>query len=129
MTTEKPQEPTLGKLIDLMLEIRTQRSELSKQDKALKEQFDALELSVIQKLRDQDTLQGRSSSATATISETVIATIEDWNAFESYIKENDALYLLGKSPSNAAYRELLQQGEEIPGLKPFTKTSISLRRL
>lgn len=135
MTTEKPQIApdgkilSLGSAIDKMLEIRDKRTELSKQDKELKEEFDNLEAIVLQQLREQDTVQGRSKRATATVSEQLIATIEDWESFETYVKENDAFYLLAKRPANAAYKELLQQGVDVPGLKPFTKLSISLRRL
>lgn len=132
---EKPQtEPqvtipkSLGEMINEMIDIRDQRSEIAKQDKALKEQFDALEQFVLAKLREQDTIKGSSSKGTATISELTVPTIENWEAFESYIYENHAFYLLEKRPSGAAFRELYQQGEEIPGLKPFTKYSISLRR-
>ena len=120
--------PSLGKLIDRMIELRDQRSEISKQDKLLKEEFDALEEQVLFKLREQDTRKGSSLKGTATISEITIPTIDDWTAFETYIYENNALYMLEKRPAGAAFRELIAQGEEVPGLKPFTKYSISLRR-
>lgn len=125
---EQPQTPTIGKLIDRMLELRDQRSELSKQDKALKEEFDELENLVLTKLREQDTTKSSSPHGTATISEITVPTIENWDAFESFIYDNKAFYLLEKRPSGAAFRELFQQGEEVPGLKPFTKYSISLRK-
>lgn len=125
---EQPQTATLGKLIDRMLELRDQRSEISKQDKALKEEFDQLEDLVLAKLREQDAVKGSSTHGTATISEITVPTIENWDSFESYIYDNKAFYLLERRPSGAAFRELYQQGEEIPGLKPFTKYSISLRK-
>ena len=129
MNDPQPQQPTLGKLIDEMLAIRDVRSDLAKQDKGLKERFDELELAVMQKLNDEDTIQGKSKKATATISSIVVPSIKNWEDFEEYIYENRALYMLEKRPSGATFRELLAQGEEIPGLEPITKSTISLRRL
>ena len=125
----QPQEASLGKIIDRMLVVRDERAALNKQADGLKAEFDQLELQVLQKLDEQDTVQGRSKTATATIATQVVPTIKDWEAFESYIINNNALYLLEKRPAGAAFRELMQQGEVIPGLEPYTKTSISLRRL
>ncbi len=129
MTQKQPQIPTLGKLIDSMLAIKDQRSELAKQDKSLKDAFDNLEHDVLTRLQAEDTTQGRSHTATATVSTQTVPTIENWDAFEQYIYANNALYMMEKRPSSAAFRELISQGETIPGLQPFTKTSISLRRL
>ena len=122
------QQP-IGPLIDKMLTIKDQKSELAKQIKTLTTEYEDLEKQLMLRLYDEGTTQSRSRSATATISEIVIPTIDDWGAFEAYVVENEALYLLEKRPAGAAFRELIQQGESIPGLKPFTKQSISLRRL
>lgn len=127
--SQQPQPQTLGKLIDAMLELRDQRSALAKQDKELKKQYDELEGEIMRRLEAEDTIQGKSKTATATISSVTIPTIEDWDAFAEYVYNNNALYMIEKRPSSAAFRELLAQGEEVPGLKPFIKQSISLRRL
>jgi len=129
MTEKQPQIPTLGKLIDGMLRIKDQRSELAKQYKDLGVTYDDLELDVLTRLLDEDTTQGRSHTATATVATLTVPVIEDWAAFEQYIYDNNALYMMEKRPSGAAFRELISQGETIPGLQPFVKTTISLRRL
>jgi hypothetical protein len=40
---------------------------------------------------------------------------------------NGALHLLQRRPATAAFRELQEAGEAVPGLEPFTKRAISLR--
>lgn len=125
--TEQPQMTT-GSIIDRLYEIRSERKILSDQDKELKHEFDELEQVLITRLKADDSLQGKTKTATATITETVVPTIKDWDAFERYVLENNALYLLQRRPASAAFRELLNMGETVPGLEPFTSLSISLRR-
>jgi len=44
------------------------------------------------------------------------------------MKENDALFLLQRRPAAAAYRELLESGQTIPGVEPYTQRQIGLRK-
>lgn len=120
-------EPTTGTLINTMLAIRNKRSELAKEVKHLGDEFAELEATLLKRLADDDSIQAKSKQATATVSELVIPTIEDWEEFERWVIDNDALYMLEKRPSGGAFRELIQRGDSVPGLKPFNKTTISLR--
>lgn len=119
----------IGQIIDRMLELRDRRTSIEKESKKLKEEFDDLEQRLLQRLDTEETNQGRSKFASATVNELTVPTIENWGEFEKYILENNALYMLEKRASGAIYRELISQGSEVPGLKPFVKRSISLRRL
>jgi len=119
---------TTGSLIDRMLIIRDEKSALSKTITKLTEEFGALEQHVLKRLKDDDSIQTKSKTATATISELVRPNISDWEKFEEWIYDNQALYMLGKRPAAAAYREMIQRGDSVPGLEPYTETSISLRR-
>jgi len=118
---------TTGSIIDKMLAIRTKCSELNKEVRALGEEKDDLESVLIRRLQADDSIQAKSLLASATIAEITVPSIEDWDAFEKWVYAENALYMLEKRPSGGAFRELIQQGESIPGLKPVTKTSISLR--
>lgn len=122
-------EMTIGKIIDEMLVLRDKRREIEKDAKELKDQYEALETVLLSRMHSQDSRQTRSSTATATVSENIVPTVRDWDAFEQYIKENNALYMLQRRPSTTAFRELHMQGEVIPGVEPYKEISISLRRL
>ncbi len=119
----------LGEIIDHMLVIRDTRKELDKQSSDLKAEYEELETILLTRLAEEDTTQGRSKTATATISEMTVPTIDDWEKFEEYVKENDAFYMLQRRIAAAAFRELNAQGVTIPGIKPMIQKSISLRRL
>jgi len=118
----------LGKIIDKMLELRDERKRFDDQSKQLKKEYDELEIALIDRLDNEETIQGKSKHATATITELIVPQIEDWESFERYILDNNALYMMERRPAGAIFRELQGQGETIPGIKPFTKRSISLRR-
>lgn len=121
-------EYTAGNVIDRMLELRLLRSELSKQDKALKAEFDSLSEELIAILDSQDTIQGKTKKAVATITEEEVANVEDWDVVFNYIIENNATYLLQRRLNNAAWRESLQMDNApIPGTTVFKKRSISLK--
>lgn len=65
---------------------------------------------------------------TFAISEQVVGNTEDWDEVYNYIREHDAFYLLQRRLSNAAYKELLDSGETLPGVVPFTKRSLNMRK-
>jgi hypothetical protein len=111
-----------------MYSLKQEKSEIDKTSKEIKSRIDDLEAQLLQRLNDEETDTSSGRTATARRTELTLPIIEDWEEFEAYIKENDAIYMLGRRPSAAAFREILQQGEEVPGLRPFTKTSISLTK-
>ena len=62
------------------------------------------------------------------ISEQVVGNVEDWEQVYAYIKANDAFYLVQRRLANAAYKELLDTGDGLPGVVPFTKRSLNMRK-
>jgi len=54
---------------------------------------------------------------------------DDWDATFSWIKENNAFYLVQKRLSAPAVKELLDDGEQIPGLKIYEETKLTRRKV
>ncbi|KII34895.1 hypothetical protein NL64_06455 [Pseudomonas fluorescens] len=65
---------------------------------------------------------------TFSISSQIVGNVEDWDAVHAYIKKNDAFYLLQRRLSNAPYKEILDSGDSLPGVVPFTKRSLNMRK-
>lgn len=128
MTETTAPRNTIGKIVDDMLEIREAKRVLDKQSKELSEQYGTLEKELLEKLNEQDTRQAQSDNATAWVSEQTIPHLKSWDDLVDYIKENNAFHLLERRPATGAFRELLDQGIEIPGLEPFKRFTISLRK-
>lgn len=118
----------LDDLIDEMVRIRDQKRVREEQIKELNKQLSDLQSRFIQSAKAAGTEYARGSLGSATIVETVVPQIDDWEAVAEWIKEHDALYLLHRRVSSVAWKELQDMGKTIPGIEPFTKISVSLRK-
>ena len=120
---------TVRELIEQLVEIRDEKTHLTEKDKILGEQYRALETVLMAKLDEQGMKRATIDGvATATLTEQVVPNVTDWDAVYGYILENEAMHLLQKRPATAAFRELHESGEAIPGIEPYTKRTISLRK-
>lgn len=119
---------TTAQIIERMVEIREERRKISSHDKELIEEYRPLELELIVRLDEQGMEKASTGAGTASINETVLPQVVDWDEFYDWIKEKDAFYMLQKRPAAAAYRELQESGEEVAGIVPYTKREIGLRK-
>ena len=115
----------------LALELRDKRDEISNLEKkltALKEERDHIEKHAATALALIGVKSAQTKYGTLGLSSTKVATIDDWEAFTEFVTENNAFHLLERRPAQAGCRELMQDGENIPGIKPFIKTKLTFRR-
>lgn len=119
---------TLGENIDLLWKIREDMRELKDKIAELQKRYDVVEAELTQQLAADNTLQAAGHKATATIQESVVPKVTDWDEFYRYIHRNHAYHLLARSPLAAPYRELMQQrkGKDIPGVVPYTRRTLHL---
>jgi len=117
----------IGKVISQMLEIREERRKIGARDKELVALWEAGQATLINALDAQTQTTAGTPFGTATITEEVVPQIDDWDTYYAYIKDNDAWHLLQRRPAAAAFRELHEAGEVVPGASAFVKRSISLR--
>ncbi|WP_109092194.1 hypothetical protein [Aggregatibacter kilianii] len=120
---------TLETLITEYQHIRAQRQELSKTDKALKEQLDEIELQLMVAL-DKTGLDNATVRGVGQVikSQEIVPNITDWDDFNAFARDNDMLYLFQRRLNATAYRELLAQGVEVRGLEPTTVAKITVRK-
>jgi hypothetical protein len=116
-------------MIDQLFEMREEYRRLSKEADAIKTEMEEMELELMSSLDNIGLQMGRGSRASASVTEQVLPNVTDWDAFNQYVYENEALYLLQRRVSAPAWRELTESGDGVPGTEPFTKRSISLRKL
>ena len=122
-----PQLPTSA-IIAKMVEARDERRRISERDKELIAEMRSLEMELLVRLDEQGMKKASTDDGTASITETVLPNVTDWDAVYEHIKETGDFYLLQKRPAAAAFRELHDSGEVIPGMEAYTKRSISLRK-
>ena len=122
-------EMNIGECIDRLFEIRNAKGELNRAKRALDDEKDEIEAHLLGKMKELGVESTKSKIASATISKSIVPHVDDWDAFYEYIVYTNSPFLLERRPSVTAYRDLLQAGEVIPGVSPFTEVSISLRKL
>lgn len=124
-TTSAP----LGRIIDRMKEIRDQRKELDRESRKLKEEFDGLKSIVIERCQTEEADGARGKTASAVITQQVVAQVNDWDTFLEWVKENDAFFLFERKVKSAPFKELVDAEETPEGTEPTTVYNVSLTSL
>jgi hypothetical protein len=125
-----PLQPlTLGKAIDDLYQLREQIREINAKLKPLEEAKKSAEETILGLLDAQGVDKSSGKLATASISETVVAQIEDFDSIWAFARKSNTPQLFERRIANAPFRELLEQrkGKPIPGLQSFTKRTLNLR--
>lgn len=119
-----------GAQIDTLNAIREEMRALNKQVDALAAEKKELEEQIIEEMLKEGITQASSGVGTVTISEQEVASVEDWDKFNAWVKRNNAFYLYQRRVNNAPYRELLasRKNRLIPGVKTVKVVSLSLRK-
>ncbi len=75
-------------------------------------------------------LKGATGSGIAlSLTSTPCPSLEDWAAFYKYAKLKGNEDLLQHSVNTPAWRERIEAGKKIPGVKVFDRVSISVRKI
>ena len=119
----------LSDYIDTMLTLRETQRELEAQIKGIKAEYEALHNELLDRLDEVGTETARGTLANVVVTELLVPRIEDWGAVEEWVLENEAVYLLHRRVSSGPWKELLDTGEEVPGITPYRKRGISLTKL
>jgi hypothetical protein len=125
MTTE-----SVGSLINSMYRVREKIRKLSSEEKTLKEKYTNLEQRLIAVLDTQKSLEGKTKYATATIKESTLPSVEDWDEFFKFLRRTNNLHMLYRRVNPSAFREYVDnsRGHKLPpGTATYVKREISLR--
>lgn len=105
----------IKELIDLYVQTKNEREELSSKVKKKTEQLGRLEGDIMALMSDAGLSQAASDKASCTMKMTKHPAIKDWNAFYGYVAQTSQFELLHKRLSSTAFRERWEAGEAIPG--------------
>ena len=122
-------KPTLGELMAVYIELKETCTERSKEIKELEETRNHAEAELIAAMQEQGLNRVSNDDKSFSIAKDTYFSVEDWDAFERFMKEENAVYLLQRRTAVKACREMLEERGDVPGLKPFEKSSLSVRSL
>jgi len=117
----------LGAAIDKLHGLREEKRNLEAEISKIRKVMEEEEINIFALLEEQDLPGAKGHTATVSITESVVPVLENDEVFFDHIMKTGDIHLLERRPSVRAYRELRESGEEVPGLRPFTKRTLSLR--
>lgn len=123
-----PAELTLADLANDRDVLRERKRELEAEIKLLEQALAANELAIIERLDEMGVNKFAVGKLSFSISENTVGNVEDWDQVHAYIRDNNAFHLVQRRLANAAYKELLDMGEELPGVVPFNKRTLNFRK-
>ena len=91
--------------------------------------LDALENQIIEALDGEGVTSSTGKLATASLCESVVPQVENWDLFYTFIAKHKYFHLLDRRPSVTGCRELFETKGQIPGVLPFVKRKLSLTNL
>lgn len=107
--------------------LKDARQRLNTQSEQLTKQLTEIENKLIQYLVTTNQIGAKFTTGSINQAPIVAPSIEDWDAFATWLLANRALYLLHRRLSLTAFQELHAAGEQVPGIRfiPLTKIQIS----
>lgn len=129
-TTAKPARARpIGTMADDIWDLREKKRALDAQVKELEGQIEERSAELLERMKAEGMDKFTSAHASFSASSSVVANVEDWDAFWAYIYKNKYGHLLQRRVSDPAYRELLDAKKKVPGVQPFIKERLNIRAL
>lgn len=111
------------------MKLMREQRELKVLEKAYNDQKKAVETlreEMIQEMNVAGTESYKSDLGSISKSTTTVPVVNDWEKFYDYIHKNDAFELLQRRASTQAWRDRVEDGEEIPGVSSFSKETLRI---
>lgn len=119
----------LGTQIDALFKLREKLREIQALEKAQMDLISEAEAAVMEAMKSQGVDKTTGKLATVSISTTVTGNVVDWDAFLAYIYKNKFGHLLQRRVSDPAVRELFETKGKVPGVEPFSKERLNVRKV
>ncbi len=119
----------LNDQIDKMYALKLEKKAFEEKIKGINSEIEAIQQWLLIRLDEVGTTTAKGALASATVAVSTLPQIEDWGAVSEWIMANDGIYLVHRRISSGPWKELRDSGQHVPGIVPYTKTSISLRKL
>lgn len=120
-------EKNLEELTGRLYEIKNIKEAIGKQLKEISEQEDYLEGLIIAALQVEGLQKATTTWCTVSLKQSVFPGIENWSVLWEYMVKNN-VPLLNKAVNSAAWREMIEQGIEVPGVSSYDKITLLFRK-
>lgn len=118
---------TTGGMIDQLWAAREEKRKLEEHIKEVEVSIKDIEAKVMERLDAEGMDKATGKKASVSITKSVVADVQDWDALYPYIAKNKFWHLLHKRVSDPGFRELWDAGKTVPGVTQFIKPKLNLR--
>lgn len=120
---------TIGDCVDMLYKLREGRIDVAKQVDTLKSREELLRQHILDTFKKADIEGARGKLATCSIIPSTVAHIEDYEKFKKWlIKNPDEWDLIQKRINDKAFKDRIENGKRIPGLKRYDFNKLSVTR-
>ena len=127
MVSKQEKEQTMDELLNELTQVRTDLKKLQEKEKGFKGRKMELEAKIVSTLKQQGIDRIGNDSCTLSIKEVIVPTVEDWDQVYQHLLQTKQFELIQKRMSATAFRELLQMGMNVPGVKATELTRVNFR--
>ena len=107
----------ISELINQLVEVRRQRTDLAANDKKLVAQASVLEKDIMHAMTEAGTFRAASDTGhTINMQKKTHPAVDDWAAFYAFITETGSFDLLQRRLSSTAFKDRWAAGQAIPGI-------------
>jgi len=121
------QKQTMDELLTDLTEVRMNLKNLQEKERGFKSRKMELEAKIVSTLKQQGIDRVGNDKCTLSIKEEIVPTVQDWDEVYKYLIQTKQFELIQKRMSATAFRELLQMGLSVPGVKATELTRVNFR--
>ena len=121
------QKQTMDELLTELTEVRTNLKSLQEKERGFKSRKMELEAKIVSTLKQQGIDRVGNDGCTVSIKEEIVPTVQNWDEVYKYLIQTKQFELIQKRMSATAFRELLQMGMNVPGVKATELTRVNFR--
>ena len=121
------EKQTMDELLTELTEVRTNLKTLQEKERGFKSRKMELEARIVSILKQQGIDRIGNDGCTVSIKQELVPTVEDWDQVYQYLIQTKQFELIQKRMSATAFRELLQMGMNVPGVKATELTRVNFR--
>ena len=118
----------IGAKITALTKLKTKKSKLEEQLKAIKAEIAELDAGIIIDLDASELVKSTGGTATVSIREAIKPKVDDWDLFYGFIYKKKYGHLLDRRPNVMGCRELFESKGKIPGVSPIVVRTLAYSR-
>ena len=118
----------IGEIATKLFELKNEKARLNKEVSLLEPLIKETEKELLDKMRTNGLLKVSNDLGTVYISPQVVPDVVNWDMFYEYIGRTNSFHLLERRLTKTAFREMVENGESVPGVDPVRFDEVRTRK-